>query len=301
MPLPHFSDPSLSAATGGDPADISFFNSPHHAAAPAPAEQPDAPAPGPGRAGAPVCLVNSLSYPGADATGGDPSGPPSDFSPNLARTIFDGADCVSSVWPAFADLRAAAHVTKQSRLRIVISAAVCEARLVFAASFFVAQGAPRTVWPHVTATGSTLHAWIRALLAHGAQLLQSRWLWSQSQAQLLHAHLSMVVAPSTWTAVPVAASPASLNAIDGARAARPYPAVLCTFLHALRVGAPWSLALHLFADLPHGHFSPDGRIFATPLLRSPGGQPDRCIPLAAPEDRDSLTLFFAGPSLVAIA
>ena len=301
MPLPKFSDLSLSAATGGDPADSPFSNSPHLAAAPAPAEQPDAPALGPGLAGASACLVNSLSYSGAGATGGDPSGPPSDFSPDLARTILDRVDCVSSVWPAFADLRAAAHATKQSRLRIVISAAVCEARLVFAASFFVAQGAPRTAWPHVTATGSILHSWIRALLAHGAQLLQSRWLWSQSQAQLLHAHLSMVVAPSPWTAVPAAAPPVPLNMIDWARAARPYPAVLCTFLHALRVGAPWSLALHLFADLPHGHFSSDGRIFASPLLRSPGGQPDRRIPLAAPEDRDALTLFFAGPSLVAVA
>jgi hypothetical protein len=89
--------------------------------------------------------------------------------------------------------------------------------------------------------------------------------------------------------------------IDWPAPARPYPAVLITFLHTPRVGAPWHNALHFFADMPHGHFSAHDRVFATPFFRSTGGVPDRCAPLAAPDDRDALTLFFARPSLVAIA
>ena len=205
------------------------------------------------------------------------------------------------MWPAFSDLRAAAHAAKQSRLRIVVSAAVCEARLLFAAAFFVALGAPRSAWPHLTSTGMTVFSWIRALLAHGSELLQSRWLWTPQQAQLLHAHLSLVVAPAPWTAAPLRVLPFSPDSLDWASPARPFPAALLTFLHALRVGAPWHHALHFFADMPAGHFSADGRVFATPLLRSPGGVPDRCVPLAAPDDQDALTLFFAQSSLVAIA
>ncbi len=55
--------------------------------------------------------------------------------------------------------------------------------------------------------------------------------------------------------------------------------------------------------VPSGQLLPtcahDCRIFATPALRS--GAPDRCVPLASPEDLDALTLFFAGSSLVTIA
>jgi hypothetical protein len=80
---------------------------------------------------------------------------------------------------------------------------------------------------------------------------------------------------------------------------RPYPAALCAFLHTLRIGAPWQHALHFFADLPLGHFSADGRIFATPALLD--SAPDRCVPLGAPDDPDTLTLFFAQSALVAIA
>ncbi len=46
-------------------------------------------------------------------------------------------------------------------------------------------------------------------------------------------------------------------------------------------------------------FSADGRIFATPALLD--SAPDRCVPLAAPDDPDALTLFFVQSSLVAIA
>jgi hypothetical protein len=56
-----------------------------------------------------------------------------------------------------------------------------------------------------------------------------------------------------------------------------------------------------FADLSSGYFSADGRVFATPHLRLPDGLPDGCVPLAAPDNHDALTLFFARSSLVAIA
>ncbi len=95
----------------------------------------------------------------------------------------------------FSDLSAAAHTAKHSRLRIVICAAVCEDRLIFAAAFFVAHGTPLSAWPPATATGLVLFSWIRALLALGSDLLQSRWRWSPQQAQLLYANRSLVVAP----------------------------------------------------------------------------------------------------------
>jgi hypothetical protein len=235
----------------------------------------------------------------ADATGGDPSSHAFQFFPHLASALLEQADSVCSIWPAFADLRAAAHATKQSRLRTVISAAVCEARLVFTAAFFVAHGAPRPTWPCATASGQTLFRWIQALLFHGSDLLQSRWRWSPEQARLLYAQLSLVVSPSRWTALPVTSAAVCADSISWNTPPRPYPAALCAFLHTLRIGAPWQHALHFFADLPLGHFSACGRIFATlALLHS---APDRCVPLAAPDDPDALTLFFAKSALVAIA
>ena len=235
----------------------------------------------------------------ADATGGDPSCHSFQFSPHLARALLEQADSVCSIWPAFAELRAAAHSPKQSRLRVVISAAVCEARLIFAAAFFVAHGAARPTWPAATASGLILFSWIRSLLAHGSALLQSCWRWSPAQAQLLYANLALVVSPVPWSALPVPNSPVRKDSIAWSSTPRPFPAILCSFLHTLRIGAPWQHALHFFADLPLGHFSADGRVFATPALL--GTTPDRCVPLASPEDLDALTLFFAGPALVAIA
>jgi hypothetical protein len=75
---------------------------------------------------------------------------------------------------------------------------------------------------------------------------------------------------------------------------------MCAFLHALRVGAPWRTALNLFAALPDGHFSDDGRVFGTPALRLPSGQPTHYVHLTEPSDPNCLTLFFASESLVAI-
>jgi hypothetical protein len=171
--------------------------------------------------------------------------------------------------------------------------------LIFAAAFFIAHGAPRSDWSRATATGLVLFSWIRALLAHGFDLLQPRWRWSPQQAQLLYANLSMVVAPEPWSALPLTLVPFPVESFDWRASPRPFPAALCGILYTLRVGAPWQLALHFF--LPLGHFSADGRIFAKPHLRLPGSSPDRCVPLATPDDRDALTLFFARPSLVAIA
>jgi hypothetical protein len=165
-----------------------------------------------------------------------------------------------------------AHATKQSRLRIVISAAVCEARLIFAAAFFVAHCTPRSAWPPATATGLVLFSWIRALIAHGSDLLQSRWRWSPQQAQLLYANLSLVVAPDLWSALPVTSVSFSADSIDWHIPPRPYPSTLCAFLHTIRFGAPWRHALHFFADLPLRHFSEDGRIFTTPNLLAPLGR-----------------------------
>ncbi len=140
LALPPFSALSAAVATGGDPAARSPRNSPHH---PGPAvlvegpsgpPVPNAPAP----AAPLVCSsLNNPPYFLADATGGDLSSHPLQFSPQLASALLDQEDSVCSIWPAFSDLRAAAHAAKQSRLRIVISAAVCEGRLIFAAAFFV--------------------------------------------------------------------------------------------------------------------------------------------------------------------
>ena len=45
-----------------------------------------------------------------------------DFSPHLALALLEQPACVASVWPAFEDLRSAAHSVKTARLRLVISA-----------------------------------------------------------------------------------------------------------------------------------------------------------------------------------
>jgi hypothetical protein len=61
---------------------------------------------------------------------------PAGFMPPaaLSRAMLIQVECVASIWPAFAYLRAAASASKPSRLRLVVSAMVCDARLIFAAS-----------------------------------------------------------------------------------------------------------------------------------------------------------------------
>ena len=237
----------------------------------------------------------------AAATGGDPTANPFIFSPHLAAAILAQPECVASVWPAFDDLRAAAHATKPARLRLVVSALIAEARLVFGACLSLARGTPVPSACAATRPGAALHQWISTLLVHGSPLLRSAWHWSGEQCQFLHAQLSLVVAPAPWSAVPILTAPFDPGRLAWASTARPFPATLCAFFHALRVGAPWSHALDLFAGLPDGFFSVDGRVFALPALHGPLGAPDRCIALADPGDSDALTLFFGPAGLVAIA
>ena len=88
-----------------------------------------------------------------------------------------------------------------------------------------------------TVSGTTLHFWMQTLLAHGTTLLRSTWHWTIKQCQLLHSQLCMVVAPCPWAARQVSATPFILDSFQWTHPAAPYPASLCTFLHALRVGA----------------------------------------------------------------
>ena len=196
----------------------------------------------------------------------DPPVAPAGFMPPAAlfRAMLAQVECVASIWPAFADLRAAASASKPSRLRLVVSAMVCEARLIFAASYLVARGeqppgrAPRTL------PGSTLHHWILTMLSHGGPALCRDWHWTQPQLQHLHAQLSLVVAPSPWTLSPVSTVPFSRDLFTWTDRPVQFPAALTTFLHALRAGAPWAPALDTFADLP-----PAYPVHRRPGLRDP--------------------------------
>jgi hypothetical protein len=65
-------------------------------------------------------------------------------------------------------------------------------------------------------------------------------------------------------------------------------------------GLPWVPTLAALAHHPLGKFSADGRIFCTPAAGQPGTLQDSCVPLCNPDDSDALTLFFLGPTLVAL-
>ena len=234
----------------------------------------------------------------ADATGGDPPASVLQFSPHLGAALLAQPDCVSSVWPAFGDLRSAARATKPSRFRLVVCATTSEARLVFGACFLLAQRSVRPSEHPSTLPGATLHSWLQTLLAHGSALFRSTWHWSREQCQLFHTHLCMVVAPAPWVASAVPVLPFSMDAFSWSLPPVPYPAPVCTFLHALRVGAPWHAALDIFGGLPDGFLSADGTVFALPALRDPSGAPDRAVALADSDAADALTLFFAPAGLV---
>ena len=176
----------------------------------------------------------------------------------------------------------------------MVSALVAEARLVFGACFLLARGSspPFSCISAQAGSESTLHRWIRTLLEHGSPFLGSAWHWSVAQCQLFHAQLSLVVAPATRTAEPVAATPFLPDQFAWSSPPVPFPAAICAFqvFHSLRVGAPWAHALDLFAGLPDRHLSADGRVFATPALRGPGGAPDRRVVLSEPDAADALYL-----------
>ncbi len=236
----------------------------------------------------------------ADATGGDPPATVLTFSPSSAAELLGHTARAVEIWPALEELRSAAHATKPSRLRLVASALVAEARLMFGACFLLARGNPFLSACASSLAGSTLHYWIRSLLAHGEPFLRSNWHWSHAQCQLLHASLSLVVAPSSWRAAPVTTLPFDPELLPWPSPARPFPAALCAFFHALRVGAPWADALNTFAALPDGHLSADGRIFAVPSLLGPNGRPDRAVTLSESDTADALVLYFSPAGLVAI-
>jgi hypothetical protein len=238
--------------------------------------------------------INTLLF---DATGGDPSLSSSNFSPHLARALLTQPDRAASVLPAFGDLRAAASATKTSRLPLVAGAVVSEARLVLGACFLMSQGSGRPSEHPSARTGAALYSWLKALLADGTPLLEQLWHWTRPQCQLLHAQLAQVVSSRPWNPHPIPALPFPMD--DFAWDSRPqaFPAALCTFLHALRVGAPWTWALDSLAGLANGIFSSDGRVFAVPAARCPHGSSLFCVPMADPGDPEALTLFCSDAGL----
>ena len=198
---------------------------------------------------------------------------------------------------ASSDLRSAAHATKKARLRLVVSAMVSEARLVLGACFLLSRAStPPSSCSH-SATDETLHHWITTLLALSTGLLQEHWHWSLEQRAYLHAQLAQLAAPRPWLAGAVSVLPFDLDAPPWQAPPRPYPASMSAFLHALRVGAPWALALDAIGGMPDGHLSADGRIVAIPAICGPLDLPDRRIELADPGDSDAHTLFFPALSL----
>ena len=218
-----------------------------------------------------------------------------------AAALFNRADQLAAIWPAFGALRSAASATKSSRLRIVLSAVVCEARVTFAGSFLTARGDGSPPAPDLPTAGAILWACVRSILDGGSAFLQSHWSWTSSQSTLLHSHMLSLSSSSDWTACPVAELPVPADSILRHAQPRPFPAPLCVFLHAVRVGAPWHAAMRLFAAIPDGYFTADGRVFATPAYGGVAGVPDRCVSLAPPDDPQALTLFFSPSGLVAVA
>lgn len=67
------------------------------------------------------------------------------------------------------DYGAAAHATKPARLRLVVSALVAEARLVFGACHFLARGTPVPSACVATRPGATLLIFMRLRTADLAQ------------------------------------------------------------------------------------------------------------------------------------
>jgi hypothetical protein len=231
-----------------------------------------------------VSLINDLASP--------------DPRVELASALLFQTEQVAFTWPAFASLRSAARASKRARalFLLAVSALVSEARLVFGACFHLSRGTLIPTESNHTVPGAALHLWAQTLIRHGSATLSAVWHWSHEQTQALHAHLTSLVAPAPWTLRPLDGTPFDATAVCWDL----HPATLCAFLHALRVGAPWHTALNLFAALPDGHFSDDGRVFGTPALRPPPGQPTHYVHLTEPSDPDCLTLFFTSESLVAV-
>ena len=238
---------------------------------------------------------------GPVATSGDPTELPPNFSLNLAACLLDQPECVDSIWPSFSELRPAARAPRRNRLRLVVSALISEARLVFGACLLLSHGNSAASSCSHARIGSTLHAWICSLLEHASALLTSRWHWTHVQCQLLHAQLSHLASPVPWSPTHLPDLPFSCDSFCWDGPGRPFPAAMCAFLHVLRVGAPWAQALDIFANLSDGYLSPDGRIFVTALIRERTTTSFRRVELSNPDDPDALTLFLSPTKLVAVA
>ncbi len=109
-------------------------------------------------------------------------------------------DVVASVWPAFSELRRAAHATKRSQLQLMVSTLVADARVVFGACLIAVRGSPSPSDEAPARPGGLLHLWIQTLLAHGHDALSELWHWPSHQTQFLYSQLSGVV--TQWSGHP---------------------------------------------------------------------------------------------------
>ena len=238
----------------------------------------------------------------AAATGGNPTALVYTFPHAPPHDINTVLDSVAQLWPAFGDLRASASAVRTGRLRNAIATLLAEARVIFFSELLAARDPAALRPPGPTTTpGSAVHSWARYLLTHGTPLLQNTWAWSAAQCALLAASLLHLLPTTPWRLPAPSATldPAMWPPVQSAP--RPYPALHCIFLHAIRVGCPWQDALRLFATLPDGHLSEDGRVFATADYFHAPFTPLRPIHLCTADDPEALTLLFHGESIVAVA
>jgi hypothetical protein len=219
----------------------------------------------------------------------------------LAFRLLHQPTSISTLWPSFGLLRAAASSSKRAQLRLALGALVSEARLLFGSCFLVATGGPAHPSSSPSDLGASLHFWIRVLLSRGTEALRAVWHWSPDQCALLHAQLANVVSLTPWSPDPIDQLPFSAAALDSARPARPLSAGLLIFLHSLRVGAPWRTALDLLATPLEGLFSPDGRLFAVITAFDHRASPLTVARISDSDDPVTLSLFMSGASLVAVA
>ena len=220
---------------------------------------------------------------------------------HLATNIMLQPERTAHIWPAFGDLRAAAYATRTARLRLVTSALLAEARIVFGACYLLTRAPAQPLSAAQNHSGQALHNWIQALLEHGSTLLPQLWHWTPTQSQFLYTQLAQLVAPVPWSTSTVHILPFHLDQFRWEAQPRPFPAGMCAFLHALRVGAPWSCALQDIGGLADGFLSLDGHLFATSAVKTRSGMPDRCAVLSYPNESDALMLYFAPDGLVAVA
>ena len=226
-------------ATGGGPGTPQILSPPHPASDTTGGDLSDA-----SILSSPLSSAPAFHGPAGPPITYDASGPSSD--PSLlpsALSILSAAGDVDLTWPAFAALRGAARATKPARFRLALSALVSEARLVFGSCFFLARNSPPASVSLVTKPGADLHRWICTLLAHGAAVLPVAWHWSPEQCSMLLSHLVSLVAPAPPVFSPSSGAPFPSDAVSAAAPLRPYPAALCAFLHSVRVGLPWAVAL----------------------------------------------------------